>query len=573
MNMFKNMRIGKRLSLGFAVIVALTVVITSIGVWRLYTISQTTRYLMEVPLAKERMITDWYRNLTNGINRSMAIAKSSDPELGPFFAKETQAATQESTELQKQIVPLLVTEDEKELFKAIMENRKVYLSTRDAMTKKKVAGDAEEATRIFTQEFIPGATAYQASVEKLVQMQRVFMNQKGDEIALANASSRQTLIILAVIVALFSVFFAWRLTTGITRPLRRAVDAARDVAGGDLTGKIEVHSTDETGQLLQSLKDMTANLLTLVGNVRNGTHSIATASSEIATGNLDLSSRTEEQASSLTETASAMEELTNTVKQTADNAQQANQLAQATSTIATKGGTAVSEVVATMGSINESAHKIVDIIAVIDGIAFQTNILALNAAVEAARAGEQGKGFAVVATEVRSLAQRSATAAKEIKTLINDAVEKIGTGGRLVEQAGATIDEVVISVKRVTDIVGEISTASNEQSVGIEQVNQAILQMDEVTQQNAALVEQAAAATGSLQEQADQLTRAVSVFNLGKDALPVAPPRQAASAPSATAGKPPSLAKSRPSRQTTANALTPVRLQPATSGTGDWEEF
>src|SRR5690606_38336457 len=226
----------------------------------------------------------------------------------------------------------------------------------DAMTKRKVAGDTEEATRIFTQQFIPGATTYQASVEKLVELQRVFMDQKGAEIAEANASSRRTLIALAVIVALFSVFYAWKLTTGITRPLRRAVDAARNVAGGDLSGKINVHSTDETGQLLQSLKDMTANLLTLVGNVRKGTHSIATASSEVASGNLDLSSRTEEQASSLTETATAMEELTNTVKQTADNAQQANQLAQATSTIAIKGGSAVSEVVSTMGSINESAR-------------------------------------------------------------------------------------------------------------------------------------------------------------------------------------------------------------------------
>ncbi|PLC49699.1 hypothetical protein CR159_12350 [Pollutimonas subterranea] len=537
MNMFTNMRIGNRLGLGFAVIVVLTIVITSIGVWRLYTISQTTRYLMTVPLAKERMISDWYRHLTNGINRSMAIAKSTDPELGPFFAEQTKAATQASTELQNKIVPLLVADEEKELFKLIMEHRQVYLSTRDAMTKRKVAGDTEEATRIFTQQFIPGATTYQASVEKLVELQRVFMDQKGAEIAEANASSRRTLIALAVIVALFSVFYAWKLTTGITRPLRRAVDAARNVAGGDLSGKINVHSTDETGQLLQSLKDMTANLLTLVGNVRNGTHSIATASSEIASGNLDLSSRTEEQASSLTETATAMEELTNTVKQTADNAQQANQLAQATSTIAIKGGSAVSEVVSTMGSINESARKIVDIIGVIDGIAFQTNILALNAAVEAARAGEQGKGFAVVATEVRSLAQRSATAAKEIKLLINDAVEKIDTGGRLVQEAGSTIDEVVVSVKRVTDIVGEISMASNEQSIGIEQVNQTILQMDEVTQQNAALVEQAAAATGSMQEQADQLTRAVSVFNLGNHTERAPASRQIASTTQETVGK------------------------------------
>ncbi|HUG59004.1 MAG TPA: methyl-accepting chemotaxis protein [Candidimonas sp.] len=572
MKIFTNMRIGNRLGLGFAVVLALALVITSIGVWRLYSISQTTQYLMAVPLEKERLISDWYRNLTNGINRTMAIAKSTDPALGPFFAKQTAAATNESTELQKKIIPLLVADEEKELFKLIMEYRKVYLSTRDAMTKKKVAGDTEEATRIFTQEFIPGADKYQESVRKLVESQRVFMDKTGTEIAQANAMSRQTLLTLAVIMALFSIIFAWRLTTGITHPLRRAVDAARRVASGDLSGQIAVHSTDETGQLLQSLKDMTANLLTLIGNVRSGTQSIATASSEIASGNLDLSSRTEEQASSLTETASAMEELTNTVKQTADNAQQANQLVQATSVIASKGGEATSEVVTTMESINQSAHKIVDIIGVIDGIAFQTNILALNAAVEAARDGEQGKGLAVVATEVRSLAQRSATAAKEIKTLINDAVGKIETGGRLVQQAGSTIDEVVASVKRVTDIVGEISMASNEQSIGIEQVNQAILQMDQVTQQNAALVEQAAAATGSMQDQADHLTRAVSVFNLGNYALPIAPVRQEASALRPKAGKPASLPKAKAPRKAAVPALAPARLQ-AAGGNSDWEEF
>lgn len=570
MNIFTNMRIGKRLGLGFAAILALAVLITGIGVWRLYTLAQTTQYLMEVPLAKERMISDWYRNLTNGINRTMAIAKSTDASLGPFFAEQTAEATKTSTELQKKIESLLVADTEKALFQQIMSLRQVYLSTRDAMTKRKVAGDTEEATRIFKEEFIPGAKKYQASVEDLVNMQRTYMNESGIAIAQANATSRQVLIILAVLVALFSIVFAWLLTTSITGPLKRAVDAAQRVAGGDLTGQIEVHSTDETGQLLQSLKEMIVNLLTLIGNVRSGTHSIATASTQIATGNLNLSSRTEEQASSLTETASAMEELTNTVKQTADNAQAANQLAQATSAIASEGGVAVAEVVATMASINESARKIVDIIGVIDGIAFQTNILALNAAVEAARAGEQGKGFAVVATEVRSLAQRSATAAKEIKLLIGDAVQKIDTGGKLVERAGSTIDEVVVSVKRVTDIVGEISTASNEQSVGIEQVNQAILQMDEVTHQNAALVEEAAAATGSMQDQAAQLSRAVSVFNLGSHGQSAVAAGPAIPASTRKAGKPGSQAGTKTVRPASPALATP-RLQAA--GMGEWEEF
>ncbi|HYD63205.1 MAG TPA: methyl-accepting chemotaxis protein [Noviherbaspirillum sp.] len=314
-------------------------------------------------------------------------------------------------------------------------------------------------------------------------------------------------------VMLGTVICIW-LLRAIARPLTDAVGVAKAVAAGDLTKRIEVKTSDETGQLLQSLKDMNESLVRIVSEVRGGTETIATASRQIAAGNLDLSARTETQASSLEETASSMEELTSTVKQNADSAYQANQLAASASEVAVKGGAVVAEVVQTMGSINESAKKIVDIIGVIDSIAFQTNILALNAAVEAARAGEQGKGFAVVATEVRQLAQRSAAAAKEIKMLIDDSVEKVDTGARLVDQAGATMKEIVDSVKRVTDIMSEISVASKEQTDGIQQVNQAINQMDEVTQQNAALVEEAAAAASSMQDQAANLSHVVSVFKL-----------------------------------------------------------
>jgi methyl-accepting chemotaxis protein len=514
MSTFTNMRIGNRLALGFGIVLALATLMAGLGIWQLQAQQAANQRLMEVPLAKERMISDWYRHLTNGINRTIAIAKSTDPSLGPYFSKETAAATSTSSELQKQIIPLLQAESEKELFQRIMDARAVYLSTRDAMTKQKVAGNMQEATSIFENQFIPGARKYQALVEELVDSQRRYMDKTSVEIAASSQASRQGILALSIIAVLFGILFAWRLTVGITRPLMRAVQVARNIAGGDLTSRIEVHSTDETGQLLQSLHEMNSNLFRLVGNVRQGTHSIASASSQIAEGNLDLSSRTEEQSSSLTETASAMEQLTTTVKQTADNAQLANQLAVSTSQIAEKSGRSAHEVVTTMESINGSARKIVDIIGVIDGIAFQTNILALNAAVEAARAGEQGRGFAVVASEVRHLAQRSATAAKEIKTLIDDAVGKVETGSRLVGEAGVTIQEVVASVKRVTDIVGEISMASNEQSVGIEQVNQAIVQMDQVTRQNATLVEEAAAATGSLLGQAKQLTEAISVFRL-----------------------------------------------------------
>ena len=307
----------------------------------------------------------------------------------------------------------------------------------------------------------------------------------------------------------------WWIVRAITVPLNQAVEVAQQVASGDLTREIVVTSQDETGRLLEALKTMSASLRQIIGQVRNGTETITTASSEIAAGNLDLSARTEQQASSLEETAASMEELTSTVKQNADNARQANQLAASAGDVARKGGAVVSQVVETMGGINASSSKMADIISVIDGIAFQTNILALNAAVEAARAGEQGRGFAVVATEVRNLAQRSAAAAKEIKTLIDSSVAQVAAGSKLVDEAGATMDEIVASIQRVTDIMGEIGAATREQTTGIEQVNQAISEIDNVTQQNAALVEQASAAAQAMQEQAQDLEQAVSVFKLG----------------------------------------------------------
>jgi len=374
-------------------------------------------------------------------------------------------------------------------------------------------------------------------------------------------------------VALATVLAVW-LTRNITRPLGEAVDLAKRVAKGDLTARVHTDATDETGELINALKDMNESLSRIVAEVRNGTDQIAAASHQIATGNLDLSSRTEEQASSLEETASSMEELTSTVQQNAENARQANQLAAAASDIAQKGGAVVSEVVGTMGAINESAKKIVDIISVIDGIAFQTNILALNAAVEAARAGEQGRGFAVVAAEVRNLAQRSAAAAKEIKTLIGDSVEKVESGSKLVDQAGATMEEVVASVRRVTDIIGEIAEASAEQRNGIEQVNQAITRMDDVTQQNAALVEEAAAAANAMQDQASNLSQMVSVFTL--DASAQAAPSAASpvrrQAPAARQ-KVVRIERKPPARRVAAAAAPAVTHDRAATDRGDWDEF
>ena len=341
------------------------------------------------------------------------------------------------------------------------------------------------------------------------------------EAAMARAHDTSVLIIaLGLVGGVLSLATAWFISSGIVRPLRHAVKVARKVAGGDLSEHIRVDSRDEVGQLLQALKDMNASLITIVGEVRGGTHDIAGASGEIAAGNLDLSQRTQAQASSLERTAASMDELTGTVKQNADNARQANQLAQSAAAVAGKGGTVVAQVIDTMSSINASSKKIVDIIGVIDAIAFQTNILALNAAVEAARAGEQGRGFAVVAAEVRTLAQRSAGAAREIKQLIGDSVERVDAGARLVDTAGATMREIVASVHRVTDIMGEISMASGEQLSGIEQVNAAIVQMEQVTQQNAALVEQASTAAASMQQRATLLSGTVGIFKLSRNQVP-----------------------------------------------------
>ena len=403
---------------------------------------------------------------------------------------------------------------ERKLFDEFSKNWSTYQQAQQKVIELGNGSSAPDAADISDGLASMAADEATSTLEKLTAF-----NFSGGKAAAENANAvytrTRTLVISLVAFALvLGVLLAFVISRSITQPLRMAEAVADAVAAGDLTMVFEASGSNETAKVLIALKTMSANLQTIVAQVRCGAELVATASSQIASGNLDLSSRTEQQASALEETASSMEELTSTVKQNADNARQANQLAVSASDVAVRGGRVVAQVVDTMESINASAKRIVDIIGVIDGIAFQTNILALNAAVEAARAGEQGRGFAVVATEVRNLAQRSAAAAKEIKTLIGDSVDKVTAGSKLVDQAGATMDEIVSSVRRVTDIMSEITAASAEQEAGIGQINRAITEMDTVTQQNAALVEEAAAAAASLQEQADELSQTVSVFNL-----------------------------------------------------------
>ena len=573
-----NLGVGVRLGAGFAAVLLLLLIVVGVSLQRLATMHTESDLTLHDRYPKVQAIST-IKDSLNQIARNMrdALIMSDRDDIAKELVQigESKKVIVEKLEyLNKHIAAA----HGRELLSEVESIRANYLISQTKFTKLIGENRFEEAKITLLGELRPHQLAYFAALDKLSLFQKELMDNSGKDVAEAYGSSVKIMGGIAVFGVLMGLAIAWLITRSITRPLNQAVVFAQTVAAGDLSSNIVVNSTDETGRLLQALKDMNESLRKIVGEVRLGTDTIATASSQIASGNLDLSSRTEQQASSLEETASSMEELTGTVKQNADNARQANSLVLSASAVAIKGGTVVAEVVSTMGSINESSRKIVDIISVIDGIAFQTNILALNAAVEAARAGEQGRGFAVVAAEVRNLAQRSAAAAKEIKTLIGDSVDKVEVGAKLVDQAGSTMQEIVDSVKRVTDIMSEITAASSEQTDGIEQINQAISQMDEVTQQNAALVEEAAAAAQSLQDQAANLSQVVSVFNLdsghGAAQRLVAPvPRHSALTTLSSPSHKPSATRSGKAARVTSTAPRQTVTAAATTAGGDWEEF
>jgi len=570
----RDFKIGARLGIGFGSILAILVIMVLMTNYLNY--SNKSKLTSGLELSTEK-------NLEAGMMKSAMletgiamrnIGLQSDVSL---MQKEEQKVKDQRSRYDKALASLKA-QGLNDAEKKVLADIAALDTDTDKAFKEAIgqvlAFNSEGAAKVISGRIDPLNQQTLALINKLVDMQQAAAKDVMAGSVTADRGLMVMLFVLGAVAVAIGVACAAVITRSITGPLAGAVEVAQKVAAGELTSQVHVEGKDETSELLQALKDMNDSLAKTVGDVRTGTELISTASQEIASGNADLSARTESQASSLEETASSMEELTSTVKQNADNARQANQLAVTASSVAEKGGSVVSQVVETMGSIKASSSKIVDIIGVIDGIAFQTNILALNAAVEAARAGEQGRGFAVVASEVRNLAQRSAGAAKEIKELIGDSVNKVDAGSKLVDEAGQTMDLIVTSIRQVADIMGEITAATQEQSNGIEEVNQAITQMDEMTQQNAALVEEAAAAAESMQEQAELLAQAVSIFKLSHDESGRRPAARAAAPvarPAAPVAQRAPAVAARPA--VAAKPAAPKKLSSAPAAGDEWEEF
>src|SRR5450830_318546 len=580
---FNNWRIGYKLGAAFFVLVLSTLLLGVVALTQLSHINANTQEIAgnwlpsieslgDMRIALNRMRRAEGRMASASSPHDLEVQTKNANELKGLFAKH-----------ESRYSAMVTPGRETELFNQYKVQRDAFWATQTRLSNFANAGNMAATVQYFEGESETAFAAMVEAIDKLAQL-----NGEGARTASADAeasfsASRALLIAVLAFVVVAASVLGWVITRLITAPLAEAVQAAKQISAGNLAFAIAAKGRDEVGDLLHALEDMRESLSRVVSGVRHGADGVANASMEIAQGNNDLSARTEQQASALEETAASMEELGSTVRQNADNARAANQLALNASTVATQGGEVVAEVVDTMKGINESSRKISDIIGVIDGIAFQTNILALNAAVEAARAGEQGRGFAVVAGEVRSLAQRSAEAAKEIKSLIGASVERVEQGSHLVDRAGATMTEVVSAITRVSDIVGEISSASSEQSSGVTQIGQAINQLDQTTQQNAALVEESAAAAQSLEHQSAQLVAAVSVFKLSGDQhrSAQAPASKPAARPQTTTGsshtaslksvkKAPNLALARPTATT---ATSPAKATGTAGDNDSWESF
>jgi len=514
MNTLQNLKLGRRLALGFGLVLALLVTIVTLSGLRL---SQTQSDMATIAEMRGRStLANRWKQMTdlNG-NRTLAIIKSGGNEqVVAFFAPKIKATSAQISQVQAELEKQLRSNEDRDLYAKISAQRKDYMGARDEVFALLKGGDAARAAEAADSKLLPAADKYIATIDNFER----FSQQRVDEkvAAIGRAADRDWLGMLAlcVLCVAIGVFGAWAITRSITAPLTVAAQATTIMADGNLSCPIPIHGRDEVSDLLRGLAHMQGSLRDIVAGVRVAGDTIAVGSAQIASGNADLSRRTEQQAANLQQTAASMEQLNATVKNTADTARQATQLASTASAVAAKGGDVVAQVVTTMNEISASSEKIADIISVIDGIAFQTNILALNAAVEAARAGEQGRGFAVVAGEVRHLAQRSAEAAKEIKGLIGVSVEKVDTGSRLVGDAGAAMDDIVRQVQKVADLIAEISAATVEQTSGIGQVSAAVTQLDQVTHQNAAMVKESASAAESLKTQANGLVDAVAVFSL-----------------------------------------------------------
>ena len=572
-----DIKIGVRLALGFGLVLLCATTVLVLGLWRMSGLHANSELIVTQKVAS---LTSAMEMREAGWSLALALRKVATPT-------DATEGERESARLATILITYAKSEDAlrkystegqaKSVLAAVVEQQQAVLPIVEKIKGDAAGGNYFDAASMLKTDFSPRHEKWMAALVSLAEYQQKAMTQTHDESIENYSMTRLGMLAVGILTIAVGAFIALFITRTITGPLQNAATIANTIASGDLTARIDMHSNDEAGQLVNSLRTMQENLVNTVNDIKRGTETISVASREIASGNADLSSRTESQASSLEETASSMEELTSTVKQNAENARQANQLVVSASEVATRGGDVVGQVVNTMGSIKDSSRKIVDIIGVIDGIAFQTNILALNAAVEAARAGEQGRGFAVVASEVRNLAQRSAGAAKEIKALISDSVEKVDMGSKLVDQAGQTMDEIVTSVKHVADIMNEITAASQEQSSGIEEVNRAIAQMDEMTQQNAALVEQAAATAESMQTQAAALSQTVAVFKLhgGGMAQSSAPARNALSV--AKPVNAPAPSRPAPIARTPAATNMPTLTKPRPSAPvgdgGEWEEF